>query len=183
MYQHLVKVLGIAMTELAGISERRIYRLTDGRLNEGLPAMLVDSPEAEGLNSGMMMPQYTAASLVLENRALATPDSIYSLPTSASQEDHNANSMTASRHAYEIVQNTTHVLAIELYAAARALDLRLRQSPKLSPGVGTQAALEFIRKEIPYQPGDTLWGPEIDQVKEMIVSGRLMASVDSVLAK
>jgi histidine ammonia-lyase len=173
--------LGIAMTEIAGISERRVYRLTDGRLNEGLPAMLVDSPEDEGLNSGLMMPQYTAASLVLENRALASPDSIYSLPTSASQEDHNANAMTAARHAYEIIQNTAHVLAIELYAASRALDLRLRQSPELSPGIGTRAALDFIRKGVPYQPGDTLWGPEIDQVKEMIFNGQLLAHVDSIL--
>ena len=175
--------LGIALTEIAGISERRIYRLTDGRLNQGLPAMLVDNPAAEGLNSGMMMPQYTAASLVLENKALASPDSIHSLPTSAAQEDHNANAMTAARHTYETLQNTRHVLAIELYTAARALDLRLRQVPKLSPGIGTRAALEFIRKKVPYQPGDALWGPEIELVNELIESGQILDNINIVMTE
>jgi histidine ammonia-lyase len=173
--------LGIAMTEIAGISERRVYRLTDGRLNENLPAMLVDNQQAEGLNSGMMMPQYTAASLVLENRSLATPDSVNSLPTSAAQEDHNANAMTAARHSYQIIKNTRHVLAIELYTAARALDLRLREESDKSPGVGTKAAYQSIRKTVPYQPGDTLWGPEIDRVREMIVSNQLIYDVRSAL--
>ncbi|MFL7812864.1 MAG: histidine ammonia-lyase [Anaerolineales bacterium] len=167
--------LGIALAEIAGISERRIYRLTDGNLNNGLPPMLVDSRQSAGLNSGMMMPQYTAASLVLENRALAGPDSLYSLPTSASQEDHNANAMTAARHAYEIVTNTRQVLAIELYTAARAIDLRLREHPDLQPGKGTQAAQHIIRQHVPYQAGDTLWGPEIDTVRELLEEGRFLA--------
>ncbi len=173
--------LGIAMTEIAGISERRVYRLTDGRLNENLPAMLVDNRQDEGLNSGMMMPQYTAASLVLENRSLATPDSINSLPTSAAQEDHNANAMTAARHTYQIIENTWHVLAIELYTATRALDLRLREVSSKSPGVGTKAAHQSIRKVVPYQPGDTLWGPEINQVRELIVNNQLIEDVRSAL--
>ena len=120
--------LGIAMAEIGAISERRIFRLTDSKLNGGLPPMLVDQPEAAGLNSGLMMPQYTAASLVLENQTLATPDSVHSLPTSGDQEDHNANAMTAARHARQIVDNVAQVIAIELYTAARALDLRLRQN-------------------------------------------------------
>jgi len=173
--------LGIAMTEIAGISERRVYRLTDGRLNENLPAMLVDNQQAEGLNSGMMMPQYTAASLVLENRSLATPDSINSLPTSAAQEDHNANAMTAARHSYQIIKNTRQVLAIELYTAARALDLRLREQTDIHPGVGTNAAHKSIRKAVPYQPGDTLWGPEIDLVRELIINNQLLDDVNSAL--
>ena len=173
--------IAIALSEIAGISERRIYRLTDGRLNEDLPPMLVDNHQAAGLNSGMMMPQYTAASLVLENRALASPDSIYSLPTSASQEDHNANAMTAARHALQIVNNTRHILAIELYTAARALDLRLRAHPELNPGRGSAAAHKIIRDNVPYQPGDTLWGPEIDQVKSLIENGRLISGVNKAL--
>jgi histidine ammonia-lyase len=173
--------LGIAMTEIAGISERRVYRLTNGRLNENLPAMLVDNHQEEGLNSGMMMPQYTAASLVLENRSLSTPDSVNSLPTSAAQEDHNANAMTAARHAYQIIKNTRQVLAIELYTAARALDLRLRDESNKSPGVGTKAAHQSIRKVVPYQPGDTLWGPEIDQVREMIINNQLLNDVRSAI--
>lgn len=173
--------LGIAMTEIAGISERRVFRLTDGRLNENLPAMLVDNRQDEGLNSGMMMPQYTAASLVLENRSLATPDSINSLPTSAAQEDHNANAMTAARHTYQIIENTRQVLAIELYTATRALDLRLRELSNKNPGIGTLAARQSIRKVVPYQAGDTLWGPEIDQVNEMIVNNQLLEDVRNAL--
>ena len=122
--------LGIAMCELGAISERRTFRLTDGKLNGGLPNMLVDSKEAAGLNSGLMMPQYTAASLVLENQTLATPDSVHSLPTSGEQEDHNSNSMTAARHARNILDNVRKVIAIEMYTACRAIDLRLRSVPE-----------------------------------------------------
>jgi histidine ammonia-lyase len=160
--------LGIAMSEVAAISERRIFRLTDGKLNAGLPAMLVDRTEDAGLNSGLMMPQYTAASLVLENQTLAGPDSVRSLPTSAEQEDHNANSMTAARHARSILENTTQVLAIELYSAARAIDLRLRGLPDARLGQGTQMVYHRLRQSVPYQPGDAWWGPEIQRVHEMI---------------
>ena len=160
--------LSIAMAEIGAISERRIFRLTDSRLNSGLPSMLVDSPEAAGINSGMMMPQYTAASLVLENQSLAGPDSIHSLPTSGEQEDHNANAMTAARHAYSIVKNTSHVLAIEIYCAARALDLRLKKMPEAKMGLGVKHAYQKVREKVPYQAGDALWGPEIDQVEDVI---------------
>ena len=160
--------LAIAMSELGAISERRIFRLTDSKLNTGLPPMLVDNPEAAGLNSGMMMPQYTAASLVLENQTLAHPDSVHSLPTSAEQEDHNANSMTAARNAYRIIENTCHVLAIELYCAARALDIRMRQLPDARMGEGVDQAYKLIRQAVPYQAGDAWWGPEIETVHELI---------------
>ena len=163
--------LGIAMAEVAAISERRIFRLTDGKLNAGLPPMLVDHPEAAGLNSGLMMPQYTAASLVLESQTLATPDSVHSLPTSGEQEDHNANSMTAARHAAKIMRNTAHVLAIELYTAARAVDLRLRLLPEARLGRQTQLLHEIVRKQVAYQAGDAWWGPEIEKVRELIDAG------------
>ncbi len=169
--------LKVALTEVAGISERRTFRLTDGKLNAGLPPMLVDTPEAAGLNSGMMMPQYTAASLVLESQTLASPDSVYSLPTSAEQEDHNANAMTAARHAREIVSNTAHVLAVEIYTAARALDLRLREMPGGKMGVGVSAALSEVRKQVPYRAGDAWWGPEIEKVKQIIINGILIQKV------
>lgn len=160
--------MGIALAELAAISERRVYRLTDGNLNSGLPPMLVDEAQAAGLNSGLMMPQYTAASLVLENQTLAHPDSVHSLPTSGGQEDHNANAMTAARHARQILENTRHVLAIELYTAARALDLRLKENPAIRFGEGTRKAYNIIRAAVPYQPGDALWGPEINKVSDLI---------------
>ncbi|MGB9798759.1 MAG: histidine ammonia-lyase [Thermanaerothrix sp.] len=163
--------LGVAMAEVAAISERRIFRLTDGKLNGGLPPMLVDFPDAAGLNSGLMMPQYTAASLVLENQTLAHPDSVHSLPTSGEQEDHNANATTAARHARQIVLNTAHVIAIELYTAARALDLRLRQYPDARLGQGTQEAYSLLRKYVPYQAGDAWWGPEIEKVRLLVEEG------------
>jgi histidine ammonia-lyase len=121
----------------------------------------------------MMLLQYTAASLVLENQTLATPSSVQSLPTSAGKEDHNANAMTAARNAWQVAQNTAHVLAVELTCAARALDLRLRQMPRLAPGKGTSAAHKLIRSELPFQEGDALWGPEVEKMKELLVSGSL----------
>jgi histidine ammonia-lyase len=163
--------LSIAMAETAAISERRVFRLTDGKLNAGLPPMLVDRPEAAGVNSGLMMPQYTAASLVLENQTLASPDSVRSLPTSAEQEDHNANSMTAARHTREIINNTLHVLAIELYTAARAIDLRLRSMPDAQLGSVTGEAYRRLRAVVPYQAGDAWWGPEIQAVHNMVARG------------
>ncbi len=160
-------MLGIALSELGAISERRTFRLTDEYLSNGLPPMLVDQNKNAGLNSGLMIPQYTAASLVLENQTLATPDSIRSLPTSASQEDHNANSMTASRHAYEIADNVRQILAIELFTAAHAIDLRMKQT-KVQLGKGTAEVYSKIRHLIPYSAKDALWGPEIQKVNQMI---------------
>lgn len=161
--------LSIALAEVAAISERRIFRLTDSRLNGGLPPMLVDTPEAAGLNSGMMMPQYTAASLVLENSTLAHPDSVHSLPTSAEQEDHNANSMTAARHTLQILENTAHILGIEVYCASRAIDLRLRLMPQAHLGEGVAMAYRRLRAEVPYTPGDAWWGPEIERARQVIL--------------
>lgn len=166
--------LAIALAELAAISERRVFRMTDVNLNNGLPPMLVDHPEAAGLNSGLMMPQYTAASLVLENQTLAHPDSVHSLPTSGEQEDHNANAMTAARHAKQVLENTCHVLAIELFTAARAVDLRLRSNPTAQLGSGTRMLFDRIREQVPYQPGDAWWGPEIDRVRSMICHRNLI---------
>jgi histidine ammonia-lyase len=171
--------LGISLTEIASISERRVFRLTDGHLNAELPPMLVDKSSDAGLNSGLMMPQYTAASLVLENQTLATPDSVHSLPTSAEQEDHNANSMTAARHTRAITANTAHVLAIELYTAARAIDLRRRQHPDTVLGEGTRRVYNTLREAVPYQAGDAWWGPEIDAVRAMVSDRSFIKAVNS----
>jgi histidine ammonia-lyase len=137
-------------------------------MNAGLPPMLVDSPEAAGIHSGMMMPQYTAASLVLENQALANPNTVHSLPTSGGKEDHNANAMTAARNAHQVIENVAHILAIEIYVAARAIDLRLRQMPDANLGKGVQIAHQKLRELIPYHPDDSFWGAEIERVKGLI---------------
>ncbi len=167
--------LSIAMAEIGAISERRTFRLTDGKLNGGLPAMLVDDNTAAGLNSGLMMPQYTAASLVLENQTLATPDSVHSLPTSGEQEDHNANATTAARHARDIIENVTHILAVELFTAARAIDLRKRMMPNAILGEGTAVIYGNIRRNVAYQAGDALWGPEIKKISLMIKNREIRA--------
>jgi histidine ammonia-lyase len=167
--------LKIALSEVAAISERRSYLLLDGKMNGGLPPMLVGEQAELGLNSGMMLLQYSAASLVLENQALAAPDSVRSLPTSAGQEDHNANSTSAARHAWQIAQNVAHVLAIELTLAARALDLRLQAMPAAKPGRGTGAAHAKIRASLPFKAGDALWGPDVEKLKAMLLAGDLAA--------
>jgi histidine ammonia-lyase len=159
--------LGIAMAEIGAVSERRIFRLTDGKLNEGLPPMLVGSQDVAGLNSGVMIPQYTAASLVLENQTLSTPDSVHSLPTSAEQEDHNANATTAARHCVQIISNVQHILSIEAFVSSRATDLRLNKtSGKL--GKGSQKFYNKIRKIVPYLPEDSLWGEQINQISSSV---------------
>ncbi len=165
--------LKIALAEVGAISERRTFQLTDSKMNADLPPMLVDNQLAAGLNSGMMMPQYTAASLVLENQHLSTPDSINSLPTSGGKEDHNANSLTAARHAHQIANNTAHILAVELYTAARALDIRMRKNPEFKMGIGVNKAYSLIRNVVSYQAGDAWWGPEIEKVKSLVLSGAL----------
>lgn len=162
--------LAIALSELGAISERRIFRLLDSNLNHGLPTMLVDKNKDEGVNSGLMMLQYTAASLVLENQALSSPDSVRSLPTSANQEDHNANSMTAARHTRMISKNVSHILATEIYTALRAIDIRCREVPGAKLGKYTERAYTFLRSKVPYQPNDHLWITEIEVVKDLITS-------------
>jgi histidine ammonia-lyase len=162
--------LSIAITELSAISERRIFLLMDENLNNGLPPMLVDETNKAGLNSGVMISQYTAASLVLENRTLATPDSVQSLPTSANQEDHNANALTAAKHAYQIVKNTFFVVAIELFVSARAIDIRMKQQSKIKLGHGTQKIYQAIRTVSQYHAEDTLWGKEIDKIHTALLN-------------
>jgi histidine ammonia-lyase len=173
--------LKIALSELSAISERRTYRLLDHNLNDGLPAMLVDNSSAAGLNSGLMMPHYTAVSLTLENQHLANPDSTRSLPASGSQEDHNANSMTAARHAREVVKNVIHVLAVEIHTACQAISIRQFTGGNLFLGQGTKIFYEIIRSEIPFKSGDRLWGIEIEKIIEVISCNEFSALLKKTL--
>lgn len=164
--------LSIAMSELGAISERRTFRLTDEKLSNGLPPMLVSDYESAGLNSGMMLPQYTAASLVLENQTLASPDSIRSLPTSANQEDHNSNAMTAARHAYEIIENLRQILSIEIYAALRGIEIRLKNGEG-QLGEGTAKIVDTLRNQIVFVKEDTIWGLEINKIYRLLEEHKL----------
>ena len=144
--------LSIAMCELSNISERRIYKLISG--TRGLPSFLVASP---GLNSGFMIPQYTAASVVSLNKSLATPSSVDSIPSSQGQEDHVSMGANAAIKLYKVVLNTERVLAIELFNAAQALEFR--RPLKSSPAV--EAIFKEYRKVVPFIVRDEVMYPHI----------------------
>ena len=167
-----------AVAELGNISERRIARLIDPSLNEGLPAFLI---KAGGLNSGFMLPQYTAAALASENKVLAHPASVDTIPTSANTEDHVSMGTIAARQAREIVDNVAAILAIELITAAQAIDFRLESCPHCM-GRGTVAAYQAIREHVPYLENDTILYPYMQTVHAMVLSGELVRQVRQALA-
>jgi len=167
--------LSIAMTELSAIAERRLFILLDEHMNNGLPPMLVGSIQKAGLNSGLMIPQYIAASLVLENRVLATPDSIQSLPTSANQEDFNANALAASKHAFEIIHNSLFIIAIEMFVAARAIDLRLKTQSNYKLGEKTGNLYKNIRLRVTFKAEDSLWNSEIELIHRDLLNHTLIS--------
>jgi len=154
--------LAIALTALAGISERRVDRLVNPFLNEGLPPFLAGQP---GLESGLMMAQVTAAALVAENRVLATPASTGSITTSGNKEDFVSMGMTAALKLKDVVRNTRLVLAIEALAASRALDF-------LRP-LKTSPALEAVKAMLPEVKGDEPLTPHIEAIDALIADGRL----------
>lgn len=158
--------LKIGVCELANISERRVARLTDSNLSEGLPAFLIP-PDQAGLSSGFMIAQYTAAALVSENKVLAHPASVDSIPTSANQEDHVSMGTIAARQAAEIVRNATHVASIELLCAAQALDFRA----PLKAGRGVQAAHMYVRSVVPFLDKDRVLYKDLEAVAALIPQG------------
>ncbi len=162
--------LGIALAEMANISERRIEQMLNPSLS-GLPAFLADQG---GLNSGLMISQYTAAALVSENKVLAHPASVDSIPTSANQEDHVSMGTHACRKARSIFENVLIVLAIEIVSAAQALDFH---SP-LKPGLGVNTAHQKLRSEIPHLDKDRYLRPELDRVSSLIRSAELVRAVE-----
>jgi histidine ammonia-lyase len=181
--------LKIAMADLASISERRSFMLTDGRLNRGLPPFLViDPPGEEGLNNGLMIAQYTAAALVSENKTLAHPASVDSIPSSANREDHVSMCTIAARHAAQVVANTQGVIAAELLCAYQALELRLQQMPDARLGVGPEAVLDYLRG-VELAPGQALrpiardmaLKPYLDTMIEIVRSGALLDVIHAVM--
>lgn len=172
--------LAIALTELGNISERRIMRLTDEASNAHvLPAFLTNEG---GLNSGFMITQYTAAALATENKVLAHPASVDTIPTSANVEDHVSMGCTAALKVEQILDNVEHILAIELLAAAQGIDFRrvaIGHAAKL--GKGTQPVYELIRTLAPFVEKDCYLNPLIHAVKATIADGRLVDAVDSTL--
>jgi len=168
--------LGIALAEVANIAERRVFRLLTPELNGGLPSMLVPS---SGLDSGLMMVQYTAAALVSDNKTLAHPDSVDSIPSCANQEDHVSMGANAARHALEILDNVRNVLAIEFLTAAQAIDLRPNGPARL--GRGNTAAYATVRQHVAFLEHDRETTPDIQVLAGLIQSGELLEAVKSAL--
>ena len=167
--------LGIALAEIADVAERRIERMVNSSLS-GLPSFLV---ERGGVNSGFMIVQYTAAALVSENKVLAHPASVDSIPSSANQEDHVSMGTIAARKAREILGNVRRVLAIELMCACQAIDLRGDKGM----GAGTRAVYERVRREIPFLTEDRPLYDDINRSEALIVDGSLVAAAEAAAGK
>lgn len=162
--------LGIAMAEYANVSERRIERLVNPQLSE-LPGFLV---KEGGLNCGFMVPQYAAAAVVSENKILAHPASVDSIPTSANQEDHVSMGTIAARKAREIIKHVQYVLGVELICAAQAVDFK--DSGLL--GDGSSKAYETLRNKVTFMESDRIIYPDMDNAAEIIASGELVRAVE-----
>ena len=158
--------LGMAIAELANISERRIERLVNPKLNDGLPPFLTSH---SGVNSGFMIVQYAAASIVSENKVIAHPASVDSIPSSANQEDHVSMGATSARKAKTILDNTRKVIALEMFTASQALHFRGKD--KL--GKKTKLAFDLISKEIPFIKTDAVMYPYIHQAEKLLKDDKL----------
>ena len=163
--------LAMAVAELASISERRVERLVNPALSEGLPPFLV---EEGGLNSGFMIPQYVAAALVSENKVLAHPASVDSIPTSAGQEDHVSMGNAAGLKALRVLDNAERALAIELLAGSQAIEFLA----PLQPGDGVRAVHDAVRELSPRLTDDRSLSADIERVAEAVRSGAIVAAAE-----
>jgi histidine ammonia-lyase len=164
--------LAMAVSELADIAERRVERLVNPSLSGGLPAFLTGDG---GLNSGFMIPQYVAASLVSENKVLAHPAAVDSIPTSAGQEDHVSMGNASGLKAWQVLANAERVLAIELLAGAQGVEFLA----PLQPGVGVRAAREFVRSLSARLRDDRPLAPDIEAVAGAVCDGSLVEAVEA----
>ncbi|MFK8137074.1 MAG: histidine ammonia-lyase [Bdellovibrionales bacterium] len=164
--------LGIAVSAVTSISECRIEKLINPAMS-GLPAFL--APEG-GLNSGMMIVQVAAASLVSENKILSHPASVDSIPTSADKEDHVSMGTIAARKLGKIVNNAENVLAMELLCACQAIDLL----DGLKPAAGALAVYEKIREFVPFAAKDRVFAKDVEKIRELIQDGSLISALESV---
>ncbi|MFW5966963.1 MAG: HAL/PAL/TAL family ammonia-lyase, partial [Persicimonas sp.] len=166
--------LKTAIAEIGNVSERRSAKLTDKYFSEGLPPFLVSNP---GLNSGMMIPQYVAASLVTENKTQAFPASVDSIPTSANMEDHVSMGMHAAVHAMRALENAETIVGIEYLIAGQALDLR--DGHRI--GNGTGRALKLLREHVDFMEADRVLYPDIEKAVALVRDGSLYELVSEYL--
>jgi histidine ammonia-lyase len=167
-------MLKIALSELANISERRTERMLNPTMSEGQPAFLTRDG---GLNSGFMIAQYVAASLVSENKVLAHPASVDSIPTSAGQEDHVSMGATAAVHLWRVAANVERVLAVELLCGAQGLDFLA----PLRPGPGVAALHGEVRRLSAHLDSDRSLTTDIEAVAGELADGRLLGSVEGAV--
>lgn len=166
--------LGIALAEMANIAERRLEKMVNPALSYGLPAFLVNHG---GLNSGFMIVQYSAASLVSENKVLAHPASVDSIPSSANQEDHVSMGTIAARKARDIMDNVRKVIAMEILTSIQAIDLR----GKKKLGAGTEAAYNIVREHTPFIDKDRIMYKDINICEDLIKDNLLVEAVEEAL--
>lgn len=165
--------LAIALAEVGAIAERRLDRMLDPTRSHGLPPFLADDP---GVDSGLMIAQYTAAAMCAENRRLAAPASVDSLPTSAMQEDHVSMGWGAARKLRRVVDNLRRILGIEWVAAARATELRA----PLQPAAATGAALKLLRSEVGGPGADRWLSPELKAAERLLADESLVSAVEQI---
>jgi histidine ammonia-lyase len=171
--------LATALTVVGNISERRTARLIDENLNKGLPQFLVQKNIEKGLHSGLMYAQYVAAALASENKTLAHPASVDSIPTSANFEDFVSMGPIAARKAREVLMNVEYIVAIELLCAAQAIDFR--GPGKL--GKGTKAAYELLRERVSVLKEDRVLSGDIETLKSMVHDGSFVKASEKVVGK
>jgi histidine ammonia-lyase len=166
---------GIAITMVCVLSERRLNRLTNPALSQGLPDFLAHEP---GFYSGLMLSQYTADHLIVEQKILSTPASIQSIPAAADQEDFVSMGMNTALKNGQILDNAYGVLGIEFMAAAQALDFR-----QFTPGKGSQTAREVIRRHVDHLEVDRPLYPDHNRMKALVKSGEILAEVEKIIGE
>ncbi len=169
----------LALADLGNMSERRIERLVDADSNGHVLPMFLT--EHGGLESGMMMAQYTAAALASENKVLAHPASVDSIPSSANVEDHVSMGATAVRHTERVIEHVETIVAIELLTGAQGFDFRRRDMGQRHMGRGTEVAHRLIRERVPFVSKDVELAPLIEAVRELVASGCLRRAVEEEL--
>ena len=173
-------LLGLSMCSVGNIAERRVARLLDPKLSEGLPAFLVHPEVERGLHNGLMLTQYTAAALASECKVLAHPSSVDTIPTSAGHEDHVSMGAAAARNGFRIVENVEAIVGIELLCAAQALDLRLMQK-KLRLGDGAAVAHRAIREKIPILREDRALYRDIRAATDLVREGVVLKAAEDTV--
>ncbi|UCE36868.1 MAG: histidine ammonia-lyase [Thermoplasmata archaeon] len=171
-----LELVGIAVTTVSALSERRLNRLMNPHLSMGLPAFLT---KGAGMFSGLMLSQYTAGSLVCENRVLSHPAATGSIPAAADQEDFVSMGMTTAIKTKQIIDNAQAVVAIELMAGAQAIDFRA----PIAPSKGTKAAYEVVRKHVEHLEEDRPLFDDINNLTAVVKSGEVLSEVENAIGK